>query len=85
MADVDDEHEKLLLADEIHDAVASYPIGIPTLQFTFKRFSLMRVALKIIQGVGDSLIERGFPLGHAADDTFGLVGEFNSISGQGRL
>ena len=31
MANVDDEHNKLLLANEVHDAIASDPVGIPAL------------------------------------------------------
>jgi hypothetical protein len=84
VANIDDEHEELMLANEIHDAVASESIGISPLQFTFEELPLIRVALKIIQRAGDPLIERGLPLGHAADDAFGLIGKFKLIGGQGR-
>ena len=45
----------------------------------------MRIALKIIQGTGDPLIERGFPFRHAAEHALGLIGEFELIGGQGTL
>ena len=84
MADVDNEHEKFLLTNEVDDAVASNPIGVPALQLALERLALRRITLKIIEGAGDPLIERRFPLGHAADDALGLVGELELIDGQGR-
>ncbi len=85
MADIDDEDQQLLPMNEVHDAVAPYPIGVPTFQFAFERLSLIRLTLKIIEGTGDPLIECWLPLGHAADDALGLVGEFNLIGGQERF
>ena len=85
VADVDDEHKQFLLANKIYDSVAAHPVGIPTLEFAFKRFALMRIAPKIIQGTGDPLIEHRFPFRHAADHALGLIGEFELIGGQGRL
>ena len=85
VADVDDEHEKFLLTNEVDDAVAPNSIGVPAPQLTLEWLALMRITLKIIEDTGDPLIERRFPLGHAADDALGLVGEFDLIGGQGRL
>ena len=85
MANVDDEHKQFLVAHEIHDAIASDPVGIPPLEFTLERFALMRIAPQIIQGTGDPLIERGFPFRHPADHALGLIGEFELIGGQGKL
>ena len=45
----------------------------------------MRIALKVIQGTGDPLIERRFPFRHAAEHALGLIGEFELIGGQGKL
>ena len=84
VADIDDEHEQLLLTHQIDDAVASDPIGIPALQLTFEWLALIRVALKVIKNTGHPAIQRRFPLGDAADCALSLVGEFELIAGQGR-
>ena len=85
VADVDDEHEQFPLTDEVDDAVAPHPIGVPALQFALERLALIRITLKIIEDTGDPLIKRRFSLSHTTDDVLGLVGEFKLIDGQGRL
>ncbi len=85
MADVKDEHKEFLLTNEVDDAVASDSIGVPALQLALEGLALRRITLKIIEGIGNPLVERGFPLSHAADDALGLVGESDLIGGQERL
>ena len=85
MADVNDEHEQFPLMHDVEDAIAADSIGVPALQLALERLALIGIALQIIEGTGHSLIERGFPLDHAADDALGLAGEFNLIGGQGRF
>ena len=85
VADVNDQHEQFLLMHDVEDAIASDSIGVPALQLALERFALMGVTLQIIEGAGHSLVERRFPLDHAANDALGLVGEFDLIGGQGRL
>ncbi len=72
------------MTDEVEDPIAAYAVGITALQLTLQELSLKRIALKIIEGLGDPLVEHGFPFRHAADDALGLVGELKLID-QGRL
>ena len=85
MTDVDDKHHELLPLEEIENPVAANPVGVAILQLTLERLTLKGIACKIIQGLGDSLVERGFPLCHTADDALGVIGKFNLIDGQERL
>ena len=85
MTDVDDDHKQFTSANQVHDPVAADPVRVAALQRAYQGFTLKRIAFKIVQRVRDPLIESRFPLDHTADDTRGLIGECDFISGQRRL
>ena len=83
MADVDDEDQQLLLMHQVDNPITAYAIRVTTFEFPLQGFTLERIAFKVIQGVGHTRIQSRFPLCHAPDDALGLIGELQSIDGQG--
>ena len=72
-----------MLTNGVDNPITSHSVRVAAFEFTLQGFTLERIAFKVIQGLGDSLIERGLPLCHTPDDALGLVGEFEFIGGQG--
>ena len=66
MTDVDDEHTQPVSVNHVHDAVAADPVRVATCQRTDQPLALKEIAFKIVQGLGDPLIESGFPLSPTA-------------------
>jgi hypothetical protein len=83
VADIDHYHKEPALEDPVNNTVAPHSPGTIPPKRSFQRLALKRIYFQQIKNMGHAAVKTAFPVRHAPQDRFRLMGQLQLISFQG--